>query len=248
MSNRETLGFDRKIELAWLDAAAAATAREASPLAARRALFRMLEGAVAGDDPHSGRGKTVTVLARIWITVPEGVVPTKLRALRAIESATPAERLAIHWAMCSATHPLFIDVAAAVGRLLRLQGNVAQAQVLRRVSESWGERSTLHRAVQRLCRAYVDWGVLREGKERGVYEPAGGRLQIGVTASRLLIEGIVVGSGKPAWTVDEVVAHAALFPFVADVDVRSLRAAPEFRVVRQGVDIDLVGLASAEAQ
>jgi hypothetical protein len=120
--------------------------------------------------------------------------------------------------------------------------------VLRRVSESWGERSTLHRAVQRLCRAFVDWGVLREGKERGVYEAAGGRLPIGVAASRLLVEGIVVGSGKPAWTVDEVLSHTALFPFAADVDIRSLRSAPEFRVVRQGVDIDLVGLTSAEAQ
>ena len=43
-----------------------------------------------------------------------------------------------------------------------VQGEVAQSQVLRRVTESWGERSTLHRAVQRMSRNWVEWGVLSE--------------------------------------------------------------------------------------
>lgn len=242
MSNRETLGFDRKTELAWLDAAAAAAARGGTPLEARRALYKLLEGAVAGDGPHSGRGKTVTVLARIWITVPDSARGTRERALEAINRVPAEQRLAVHWAMCCATHPLFVDTAACVGRLLRLQGNVAQAQVIRRVSESWGERSTLHRAVSRLCNAFVDWGVLKPAAGRGSYEAAGRPLEIGPEASRLLVEGLLVGTGKRASTIEELHGHPALFAFKLDADGRSLRSAPQFRVDRQGVDVDVISL------
>lgn len=157
------------------------------------------------------------------------------------------ERMAVHWSMCCATHPLFVDVAVAVGRLSRLQGEVAQAQVLRRVSESWGERSTLQRAVQRLCRAFVEWGVLAEGAHRGVYVPTPPN-EVSPAVSRLLVEGVLVGGGREAWGVEELLSHPALFPFALTVGKHELRGAPEFRVERQGVDIEMVRRAGGEVQ
>lgn len=121
MSRKETLGFDRKLELAWLDAAAAAAARGDDVATAREQLFAVLDGVVAGDGPHSGRGKTITVLSRIWLA--PALTDLGKRAISALDgAASPAERLAIHWAMCAATHPFFVDVVAAVGRLVRMQG------------------------------------------------------------------------------------------------------------------------------
>ena len=240
MTRRQTLGFDRKLELSWLDAAAAAAAQAEDIQEARAQLYRLLDGVVAGDGPHSGRGKTITVLSRVWLKPKEDGI--RSRALAAIASAGAEERLAIHWAMCAAAHPFFVDVAAAVGRLLRLQGEFAQTQAVRRVAERWGDRTTLHRAVQRTCRTFIDWGVLRETKVRGVYEPSSERIVVSDAAARLLVEAILIGGVRSSAPLADICRHPALFPFELQVTGGEFRNAAEFRVDREGLDVDVVGL------
>lgn len=246
MTHRATLGFDRKIELPWLDAAAAAAARGEPPGVAREYLYGLLAGLIAGDGPHSGRGKTITVLARVWLNPSPTAEPLRVRALALVSAATPAERLAIHWAMCAATHPFIVDTTSVVGRLLRAQGNASLSQISRRVAETWGDRSTLQRAVQRVCRSFVAWGVLQEGATRGVYEPPRTTLAVGTAASRLLFEGLLLGGGRSTLPLAEIRRHASLFPF--DIEIRSgeLRASPEFRVEWNGLD-DVVTLAGTKS-
>jgi len=244
MSRRRTLGFDRKLELDWLDAAASVAAQDVGIALARKQLFAVLEGRVAGDSPHSGRGKTVTVLSRVWLN--PGATGMRARALEAFESATPGQRLAIHWAMCAATHPIFVDVAATVGRLLRVQGEVALSQVTRRVAEGWGDRSTLHRAVQRTCRSFVAWGALRDTKVRGIYEPSRDPMPVDGAVARLLVEALLTGGPRAAAPLGELVRHPAMFPFEIAVTGWELRGAPEFRVDREGLDMDVVGRAVAQ--
>lgn len=241
MSRRKTLGFDRRMDLAWLDAAAAAATRGENAAAARPHLFAMLEGIVSGDTAQSGRGKTVTVLNRIWFNT-EAAVGLRERALKAFGQAPGADdRLAIHWAMCAGTHPFFVDVAAATGRLLRMQGEVAQSLVLRRVQESWGERSTLHRAVQRMSRNWVEWDVLAETDVRGVYRP-GKAFRVSGAPAHLLLEAVLLGGERRAAPVEELLQHPALFPFEIDVRAAELRGVEPFRVERQGLDVEMVGL------
>jgi hypothetical protein len=62
---RTTIGFDRKIDIEWLDAVAGCVATGQAPKDVRKFLMGFLEGVVAGDSVHSGRGKTLTVLSRI---------------------------------------------------------------------------------------------------------------------------------------------------------------------------------------
>lgn len=246
MSHRVTLGFDRRLEVSWLDAAAAVAVRGDPPAVARATLYALLEGVVAGVGPHSGRGKTVTVLMRIWFNPSPRTSGLRRRALDLLEGATPSERLAIHWAMCCGTHPFFADTAAATGRLLRIQGNASLSQIVRRVAEKWGDRSTLRRAVPRICRCFVAWGVLEETSTRNVYEPA--RCAVGSRAACLLVEGLLLGGDQEALPFPELVRHHALFPFDLDIGVAELRAAREFRVDRHGLDLDAVRLSENEAR
>jgi hypothetical protein len=239
MSRKETLGFDRKLELAWLDAAAAAAARGDDTAEAREQLFGVLDGVVAGDGPHSGRGKTVTVLSRIWLA--PATTETGKRALRALNDATSAEdRLVVHWAMCTATHPFFADVVSAIGRLVRMQGDVSLQQVARRVTETWGDRSTLHRAVQRVCRSLIAWGVLQESQTRGVYRLSPVRRVASGASARLLVEAVLMGGRSSAGPLADMLRHPALFPFDVRLSSGELRSAPEFDVERQGLDVDVV--------
>ena len=71
--------------------------------------------------------------------------------------------------MCIAVYPFFGTVADAVGRLLRLQGTAGAAQVQRRLRERFGERETVTHAARRILRAYIDWGILEETDQKGLY-------------------------------------------------------------------------------
>lgn len=165
----DRIGFDRLIRLRWLDRAAllAAELRDADKL--HRAVLAQLAGELPG---AKARLNTASVLTRIWWRVPEEHVPLRDEALAQIQRCAPEERLMYHWGMCLLAYPLFRDVAATVGRLLRLQGMVRQAQVVSRISAEWGNRSTLETAVPRIVRSMADWGVLAAAGEKGAYQAA----------------------------------------------------------------------------
>jgi hypothetical protein len=239
MSRRDTIGFDRDIELEWLDFTAQRTLEGLASEEVRRSLWQLLEGKVAGDKPRSGRGKTVTVLTHVWLDVPDEMRGLRNRALAELRDALPAERLALHWAMVVATYPFFGDVAAAVGRLLALQGNASLAQVNRRLIERWGERSTMIRAVRRSVRSMVRWGALRDSAKHGTYEPVSPRLPIRAAVSGVLVEGVAAGL-RETLPATQLLSHPCLFPFDVGISAPALRSLPTLQTRREGLDADLV--------
>jgi hypothetical protein len=59
-----------------------------------------------------------------------------------------------------------------------------------------------------------------------------------------MIEAILVGSGQKSVPVSDVERHPALFPFRSVTSLSALRASKQFSVHRQGVDMEIVELAS----
>lgn len=239
MSGRVTIGFDRDIELQWLDATAQRLVDGLSPEDVRRSLWRLLDGQVAGDKPRSGRGKTVTVLTHIWLDVPPEMTGLRDRALESIRGALPDERLALHWAMSVATYPFFGDVAAAVGRLLALQGNASLAQINRRLVERWGDRSTMTRAVRRSVRSMVRWGALKDSAKHGTYEPVAPRVRVGAAVSGVLVEGVAAGLARPLPS-EQLVTHPSLFPFEIAINAAAVASLPTLRARREGLNVEMV--------
>jgi hypothetical protein len=144
--------------------------------------------------------------------------------------------------MMIATYPVFTDVAAAAGKLLSLQGSFTLAHLTRRLVSTWGERSTLSRASQRVVRSMIQWGVLEDTATPGVYRAASGRRPVGPTVGILLIEGLLIDAEESSIPVDQLVGHPALFPFRISVNAGHLRAAPQLQVHRHGLDTDVVEL------
>ena len=240
---RRIIGFDRKIRLDWLDAAAEWTAQGLSVAETRAQVARLLDGQVAGNGPHSARGKTTTVLLHVWTAVPDAAVPLRDDALALLRGRTGRDLLPLHWGMCLATYPFFRDVAATTGRLLALQGEAALSQVVRRMAEAWGERSTLTRAVQRVVRSCVEWGVLAETGNRGIFSLAAKTaVRRGDGIGPWLLEAGLVSSGRREYPLRGLVDGASFYPLDLALSVGDLSSSPRLELCRQGLDEDVVML------
>ena len=239
-ATRRTIGFDRKIRLSWLDATAEWTIQGLSAPEIRALLERLLDGQVAGDGPHSARGKTMTVLLHVWTTVPDAAVPLRDDALALLRGRTGRDRLPLHWGMCLATYPFFRDVAATTGRLLALQGTASLSQIVRRMAESWGERSTVTRAVQRVVRSFVDWGALAESGDRGIFSPAAKVVVSGDGAGPWLVEAGLVSRGRQEYPLRGLVDGVSFYPIHLALSVGDVSRSPRLEVCRQGLDEDVV--------
>jgi hypothetical protein len=243
MPDTSRIGFDRTIASEWLDVAVARVLTGEPPKATRKFLWDFLEDVVPGTTHNSSRGKTLTVLTRIWDEVPEQAKPLKRAALKCVAATTGEGRIAVHWAMAAGTHPFFFDVATHVGKLLKLQGQANRSQIKRRMTESWGDRSTLERTIQHVLRSLAQWGLLRAGDETGSLVGPPQRVRTSDEVGQLLLHSVVLGHGRGLPYL-QLVDHPALFPFAVDVSARDLMQNPFFRMQRQGDQSDFVELVS----
>jgi hypothetical protein len=237
---RPTIGIDRKIRLAWLDTAAGLVAKGSTPAEIRSQLDRELAQEIAGEGAHGARGKTLTVLLHIWVLVPPPLRGFRDHAIALLQQAPPKDRICLHWGMALATYPFFRDHATNIGRLLALQGNVTLGQLTRRMAESWGERTTLVRAVQRVARSMVEWGILAESMERGVYEPVSRQPVPGVEMAAWMLESLLRAFQLQTSSFGQLVSSPALFPFSIPVSPGNIRDHPRLELGRQGLDEDIL--------
>ncbi len=242
MSRRGSIGFDRRLDLAWLDSAAAKAKDGASSEELRTSLWALLGEPGLEGQGESATKKTVTVLHRIWGPESGPTEDLRQRAMGLLEVCGPKERLGLHWAMMVARYPIFVDVAATLGRLLKLQDSVTLSLLNRRLAKDWGSRSTLHRAVQRIVRSMIQWGIIEDTGLKGVYRSHDAPIQLGPELSGLVVEAILHDSEAQAMPLDTLMAHPALFPFALNTGPIDLRNSVHLRFHREGLDSVIVEL------
>jgi hypothetical protein len=243
MSQPKSVRFDRRIDIEWLDAAAANVALGSDSVTIRTGLSDLLEGQVAGGRKRgTSCHKTVGILCGVWLDVDPGVRGVRDRAIAMLPSLSPLERKALHWSLLLAGFPFFAEIARNAGRLLGLQGSLSMAQLTRRMRESWGDRSTMDKAAQRVMRSMVQWGFLVDEADKGVYAREKERVAVSGELAGLLLEGLLINEGKTIPVV-QAATHPALFPFDVSLNSHGLRQSSQFEVHRQGLDMDVVGLA-----
>jgi len=236
------IGFDRKVRANWLDAAAGCAGRGETPSTARTWLAEF----VARDPDGDAKGavairKTVTVLLHVWVTPPPALRDFRDRGLDLWSRLPEGDRRVVHWGMCCASYPFFLDVATTVGRLADLQRTARLNDVVSRLAERWGDRSTMRRAAQRVVRSMIEWGCLEETGNRGVYRPAP-RSAPATDVAVWMVEGAMRGAGREGVGVDEARALPSLFPFNLDLRTRDFRDRAGVELHREGRDRDVVGV------
>ncbi len=240
--DRRVVGFDRTLELTWLDACAGFVADGLTGTELRQRLFVYLDGVVPGETNSSARGKTVTVLTRIWSRVDQDSAELRDSALQTFANASPGGRFVLHWMMAMAAYPYFFDVAATVGRLLQLHEEMGVPQLTRRLGDVWGQRELVQRTAQVVARSMALWGALELGDTRGRYRRPAAPILVEPALGPLLAECVLRGARLSGMPAADLSTHPALFPFQVVLDIQRLRSTDRLEVNRIGLNTDLVSL------
>ena len=238
MKRNIQIGFSQRIQLEWLEYTANLVMAGNSRGEIVDALGERLRDTLSvGNDPERGnRDKAITILTKVWVTVPQELQTLRDEGLELLSRADTSSRMLLHWCMCMAAYPFFGTVAEATGRLTRLQGTAGAAQVQRRLREQLGQRETVARAARRILRAFIDWGVLLETDRKGLYRAALSRKVDALPLAIWAIRAVLVskaGETRPA----AVLLHGPhLFPFdVALPSTRELERCGAFEIVHSGI-------------
>ena len=97
-----------------------------------------------GERSDQTRTFVVNNLMKIWVSPDHELVAFRNACLASL-GEYPAMGLALHWAMISAAYPFWFNLARQTGRLLNLQQQVTQAQIINRLKEHYGDRQTVSR-------------------------------------------------------------------------------------------------------
>jgi hypothetical protein len=254
MNNRQKqIGFSQRIRLEWLQQTANLVLAGNDKGAVNNSLQELLKDkvSVGGKAVRGNKEKAITILMKIWLNVPRGLDALCSDGLELLKNLPSKDQIAVHWGMAMAAYPFWATVAANTGRLLRLQGTAAAAHVQRRVREQYGERreqygerETVSRAARRVIRSFVDWGVLSETSEKGIYDQG---LTCSIDDPRLiswLIEASLHARSNGSAAIKDLLDSPSIFPFhLMRVSVEHLISmSPRLDLLRHGLDDDLVML------
>ncbi|MFC1856171.1 hypothetical protein ACFL2A_06490 [Thermodesulfobacteriota bacterium] len=152
--------------------------------------------------------------------------------------------IAVHWGMISAVYPFWFNIARLTGRLLGLQSQVTQVQIINRLKEQYGDRQTVSRYARFVIRSFVAWGVLRDSNGKGCYEKAVPVIISDNSIAILMIESALHASPEGKVALNLMINNPAFFPFHIPVMTGDFIAQNNDRinVVRYGLDDELIKL------
>lgn len=198
------------------------------------------------DSVRGTRSKTITILMKIWVSVPSEMEEFRNSGIELLKILPKEKHIGIHWGMTMAIYPFWGIVAASVGRLLQLQENISSSQVQKRIKEKYGERETVFRSVQRLLRSFIDWGVLMEANEKGVY--AQGK-SVSLDHPKMiawLFEAILNSRPEGKAPISELIHNMCLFPFhLSPITAESVvNYSSRLELIRHGLSDELIVLSN----
>lgn len=244
------IGIDRLVKVDWLEKTASLVLAGNDAGEIKKILQEDLKTGFRSSsaDVRGSLDKTITILTLVWQKAPKELEPLRLEGLEFIRTTPRCDHMPIHWGMVMAVYPFWSAVATQAGRLLRLQKTAAAVQIQRRVREQYGERETVSRRVRYVLRSFVDWGVLLETSEKGIYS-SGTPISIdNHRTSAWLIEASLRARESGSAPLRDLVENPGLFPFrIKPIKADALVTAnSRLDLLRHGLDDDLIMLRRPE--
>ena len=239
------VGIQRELRMEWFDQAARLYGMGFSKADARQEIYAYLDGAPGIDTPPSEQTKTyvANALIKSWLAPDQDLIPLRNAAFQLLQN-NPNARLPVHWCLLGAAYPFWFSVATVIGRLLNLQSQVTQLQIVSRLKEKFGDRQTVSRRARYVIRSFVAWGVLKDLDTKGCYEKTSLVSISDESLAILMLESALLSKSDGKGTLGLLLNSPAFFPFQLPVmtgDFISQRS-DRIDVVRYGLDDELVKL------
>jgi len=240
------IGLDRLVRLTWLEKTASLVLAGNGDDTIKTILQSDLSGFFRSDKPtvRGSIDKSLTILLKVWLRVPAELESLRKEGLEHLKHLQDNQRLLIHWGMVMASYPFWASVATQTGRLLKLQSSATAVHVQRRVREQYGERETVSRRTRYVLRSYVDWEVLSETENKGIYKAPP---PLSIEDPRLIawiIEASLHANPNRSAPLKDLLNSPGLFPFrLKSIHAESLLgASSRLDILRHGLDDNLVML------
>ncbi|MBS3975054.1 MAG: hypothetical protein KGZ89_09355 [Actinobacteria bacterium] len=196
-----------------------------------------------GERSDQTRTFVVNNLMKIWVSPDPELIPFRDASLAFLRE-NPSMALVVHWGMISAVYPFWFNVARQTGRLLALQDQVTQAQIINRMKEQYGDRQTIFRYGRYVLRSFVAWGVLQDSEAKGCYEKAAPVSIVEPNLAIMMLESALLATPEAKGALGLLLNNPAFFPFQLPTmtgDFVSQRS-ERIDVIRYGLDDELLKL------
>lgn len=160
------IAFNRRLRASWLRDGLRLLANGADSSNWIESMESLVRETTSGKDSVT---KSMRYLRHVWIE------PGSNDALRSsaitLYRSSPTENSSVmlSWGMAIATYPFLNEVAMTVGRILRVQSELKLEQLLRKLTESFGERETVRRSGRYALGLMTDFGFVKRTNRAGCY-------------------------------------------------------------------------------
>ncbi len=246
----QAIGIKQVIRYEWMQKAADLLLAGLGTQAIRQELHDYLTdrkgSGSRGDRSEQTRRWVVANLMNIWVSPAPELVAFRDSALAFLRTH-PSVGLAVHWGMIAAVYPFWFNVARQTGRLLTLQDQVTQAQIVHRLKEQYGDRSTVSRYARYVIRSFVAWGVLKDAEAKGCYEKLVPMNLADHSLVMLMFEAVLHTTPEGQGVLSLLLNHPAFFPFHLSVMTGASIAqhSDRIEVVRYGLDDEMLKMRTA---
>lgn len=212
----EAIGIKQAIRFEWMQKAANLLLAGLEAKTIRQELHEFLTdrkgNGSKGERSDKTRTFVVNNLMKIWVSPDPELIPFRDASLAFLQE-NPAMALAVHWGMLSAVYPFWFNVARQTGRLLALQDQVTQNQIINRLKEQYGDRQTVGRYARYVIRSFSAWGVLQDTAAKGCYKRADPVSISDANLTILMIESALLATPEAKGTLGLLLNNPAFFPF-----------------------------------
>lgn len=243
----ETIGIKQAIRFDWMQKVANLLLAGIDVKTIRQELHEFLldrkGSGTEGERSDKTRTFVVNNLMNIWASPNHELLPFRDASL-AFLLENPSMALAVHWGMISAVYPFWFNVARQTGRMLALQDQVTQTQIINRLKEQYGDRQTVSRYARFVIRSFVAWGALRDSDAKGCYEKAPPVSITNANLAILMFESALLATPEAKGTLGLLLNNPAFFPFQLPVMTGDFvaQSSKRIEVARYGLDDDLLKL------
>lgn len=248
MSKRhEVIGIKQVIRIEWMQKAANLQLAGLDAKTIRQELHEFLSdrkgNGSEGKRSDQTRTFVVNILMKIWVSLEQELVPFRDASLAFLREH-PSMSLAVHWGMISAVYPFWFNVARQTGRLLALQDQVTQTQIINRIKEQYGDRQTVSRYARFVIRSFVAWGVMKDSEANGCYEKSAPVIVVNSSLVILMFESVLYTSSEAKGMLGLLQNNPAFFPFQLPVMTGNLisHRSDRIDVIRYGLNDELLKL------